>query len=158
LSNINFQFVFAPLRGTCGGVNTLVLIAACGEWWRFKIATRKAYSTAGDILDGVYNRKASQMVDYKSALPKPKGPRPTHACRHVGDRDVDQLKPLEDEWSSYMSFGSKVLSNQRMYIIHKLLRELRDGLNGGGIPDYDSQVRIPFWKHGHRLTVISGKR
>ena len=48
----------------------------CGEWWRFKIATRRAYSAAGNIPCGMYNRKASR-VDYNSALPKLKGSRRT---------------------------------------------------------------------------------
>lgn len=135
------------------GVDTLVLIAACGEWWRFKIARRDAYSTAGNIFDK--SSKDSEMVDYRHELPepKPKGPRPRQVCRYLGDvvvrkppfselfvDNVDQAMPEEDEWSLNINFGSKA-SNQRMYLIHKLLLELRDELTGGGIPDY-SEVRI----------------
>lgn len=137
------------------GVDMLVLIAACGEWWRFKIARKDDYSMAGDFLVDVQD---SEMVDYKPVHPKPKAPRSKDVCRHVDDtvvldplfaemvvHDVDQAKPDENDWSLHLNFGSKA-SNQRMYLIHELLRELRDGLSGGGTPDYDSQVRMSSGK------------
>jgi len=72
------------------GVNTLILIAACGEWWKFKIAKRESYSSSSDhLLSDLDVEISSMMVDYNPALPKtPKATKPTYLCRHVDDTVV----------------------------------------------------------------------
>jgi hypothetical protein len=158
------------------GVHTLILISACGEWWRFKVANKDAYSTAGNFFDdgGGIKRADSVRVEYTPGHPKSeskpqtKGPRPTYICRHVDDvvvknplfselvvHDMDQAMPRD--WSFNINFGSKA-SNQRMYLIHELLQNLRHELSGGGTPDYDSEVCMSSVNMGHTLTVIAAKR
>lgn len=138
------------------GVNKLILIAACGEWWIFKIARRESYTFSNMFSSDLHNSEidSEEMMAYNPALPQdtPQGPRPTNICRHVDDavlndpsfsesavEDLDAATPTEDEWSLHINFGTKA-SNQRMYLIHELLRELRAEMGAGGTPDYDSEV------------------
>ena len=141
---------------------SVILIAACGEWWTFKLATKiRVEQGSYDVLSGLYDNgeadSDNDKVSYESHSSHGKtksqriGSQATVARRHttvdpdemaVLQDNVEDAMPATDEWSEYILFGTQA-SNQRLFLIHRWLEVQRGDV---GVPYADSvtsEVRLP---------------
>jgi hypothetical protein len=140
----------------------IILIAACGEWWRFTLATR-----GGMALDGIYNyfdnpeEDDDDKVSYKHpSRGERDGPRVSAAVRRYTDlknvdmdaykTDVEDAMPPAGQWSNYILFGTKA-SNQRLFLIHRWLKEQRGKVH----LTYDEVAEVRFSTQTFELEVCS---
>jgi len=145
-------------------LNAIILIAACGEWWRFRVATRDGMKSedtfnlleSPDEEDSNFDVDENDMVSYnkhssesRGETKKVPGHRVSALQRYTdlgpgGDMDVlkgdvENAMPEIDEWSGNICFGTGA-SNQRLFLIHRWLKKERGEV---GLPYADSEVRLP---------------
>jgi hypothetical protein len=134
-------------------MDKLILITACGEWWRFVVATREIYLNKREVENDFFQEDEDDMVAYKArgdhTLPKhTKGPgmlQPIRRHKDIGKQsmehvedDIEKVMPKENDWSNNICIGTPA-SNQRLYFIHRMLEEMRDKL-ALPIVEYNSEV------------------
>jgi hypothetical protein len=119
-------------------LDEIILIAACGEWWMFRVATRKGMPSE-DIWDPLESPDEDGDDDEKvlynhRSQGKTPGPRVTASVQRYTDLgpdemavfngDVEDAMPPADEWSKFILFGTEA-SNQHFFFIHRWLKEQR---------------------------------
>ncbi|XP_006457514.1 hypothetical protein AGABI2DRAFT_147038 [Agaricus bisporus var. bisporus H97] len=122
----------------------IVLVAVSGEWWRFKIGLRENYEVQMNLDSKLsMENEEDDKDETKKARASKKGkgkyiPKLYTIQRHedLGPRhmaqlssDVKKTEPRPGTWSKNILFGTPA-SNQRLYFIHELLKEIQHGLIG----------------------------
>jgi hypothetical protein len=139
-------------------MDKIILIAACGEWWRFMIATRDVYERKAEyFFQEMEDEDDHDKVSYNAPARgnrapqknKSKGPGKLQSIRRHKDigkefmenvvNNIDNVMPDENVWSNNIRIGTPA-SNQRLYVIHRMLGEMRDQL-APPIVDCGSEVR-----------------
>lgn len=133
----------------------LILLVACGEWWRFGVFTKALVVGAQIILPPERDSDdEADKVSYQRAArgktKKASGPRISPLIRHsdLGDLEEKLFEEVEDamppigKWSLNIQFGTEA-SNQRLYLIHCWLKEQRGVVGAAPYRDGDeSPVRL----------------
>jgi hypothetical protein len=122
-------------------LDEIILITACGEWWRFRVATRKDMLSE-DIWDPLvspaWDEDGDDDNDKVSYKHPSRGETPGHRVTASVQRytalgsdvmavfngDVEDAMPPADEWSKFILFGTEA-SNQHFFFIHRWLKEQR---------------------------------
>jgi hypothetical protein len=107
-------------------LDEMILIAACGEWWRFRFATRKEMQSE-DLWDSLQSPDDSEDDDDKVSYKHPSrgemqaGPRVSASVQRYTDlRDVtiavyksnvEDAMPPAGQWSKHILFGTKASNN-----------------------------------------------
>ena len=115
----------------------IILIAACGEWWTFRFATRMEMQSE-DLWNSLQSPDDSEddddMVSYKhpSRGEMQAGPQVSASIRRYTDlRDVtiaecnsniEDAMPPAGQWSKHILFGTEA-SNQCLFLIHEWLKQ-----------------------------------
>lgn len=116
-----------------------MLIAVSGEWWKFKIGSREHYEDKISLFPGLEDEEEEEKKKKRGrAKQKGKGkllPKVTTIERHEDHgplmvkpkSDVNQAKPKPGQWSKFILFGTPA-SNQQLYLIHELLKNIQRDL------------------------------
>jgi hypothetical protein len=112
----------------------IILVAVSGEWWRFSISFRDDFEASSE--DSESEDKETKGKKKKGKQKSGSKARGHSFQRHqdIGSKNMAQPKrnvndamPAPGNWSENILFGTPP-SNQRLYLIHELLKEIQDSL------------------------------
>jgi len=143
-------------RLTTYNLQNLILIAIIGEWWRFQIVVHKDY---GNVLGFFCEEQDSDIEEQKKRKKVKRKDIPKKftttqswwydSYEDFGSKNMVKLErnakaamPPQSIWSNNILFGSPA-SNQRFYLIHRLMEELWNTI----FEDTDNEAFNLVWRY-----------